>query len=272
MPELEKLIADWRANLNRTVADEDIARELEAHLRDHIETLRRAGVSAPSAFEQAARRLGEPGLIAREFSRSRSRWRPESAPEWVLLLLALAVAALTCLAAARYAEGRMTLVMATHVFAVATGYLIAFANGLIGACALVTAWWRPLTEPERRKLQRTLFRLTAISTVCLPVGMALGMVWAAKNLGRAWAWAPGETGAAFVLFSSLLLLFAQLRRVPDRVRYIIAVIGGVILTIGWVGARAATSVPITWLCGAFAAAQIAVLLVRSPPPRIQPTN
>jgi hypothetical protein len=263
MPDLEAQIAGWRASLERTVADAETIRELEAHLRDHIDALVRSGVPAAAAFEQATRRLGQPQAIAREFSRGRSRWRPESPAEWILVLLALNVALVTALLAASYAGGLMSVLLATHVFAVAVGYLSTVASGLIGACALVTAWRRPLMEHERDKLRRILFRLTATSIGCLPIGIALGMFWAAQNLGHAWAWTPLETGAAFVLLSSLLLLLAQLRPVSDFARYWLAVIGGIILAIGWVGANALTNVvPIAWLCGAFALSQIAVLLVR----------
>ena len=121
----------------------------------------------------------------------------------------------------------------------------------------------PAAQRERRDLQQLIFRLTVISSVCLPIGLVLGMFWASANLGRAWAWDPKETGAAFVLFSNLLLL-VQLRKVGDRVRCILATLGAAILAIGWFGASAVTStVPIAWLCGVFAAAQLAMLMLRS---------
>jgi hypothetical protein len=268
MPELERLIADWRATLERTVGRAETIRELEAHLRDHIDALVRSGVPAPVAFEQAVRRLGEPQAIAREFSRARRRWWPESAAEWILVILVITVALVTCLLAASYAAGRFPLVLATHVFALMTGYLVVFATGLIAACALVTRSRRAFTELERGKLCRLLFRLTAISSACLPVGIALGMWWAAQNLEHAWSWTRQETGAAFVFASTLLLLLAQLRTLSDRLCHVMAVMAGVTLAVGvFVAGGTTGGMPIGWLWIAVVLSLVTVLLVRSSPPR-----
>jgi hypothetical protein len=161
--------------------------------------------------------------------------------------------------------------LTVHVLAVSTGYLTVLATGVIGLCALLMSARLPLSEPERRDLRRLILRLAVFSCLCLALGIPLGMIWAKANLGRAWAWSPPEIGAAFVFLSALLLVIAVRRPLADRLRYLVAVIGGVTLAIGWGGANAVTpAVPIVYLCGAFAAAQITVLMLHSSARRRDP--
>ena len=267
MPDLETNIAAWRTRLDAALPDQaETVRELETHLRDHLEKLQRAGVPAGEAFAQAVHRLGESRVIAREFSRLRSSWLPRSWPaRAVLLLLATAIATISFFAAARYSVGAMTPLLVAHVLAISTGYLTVLATGIIAAGALVTECRGSVAERDRHDLRQLIFRLTLISSAFLPVGILLGMVWARGALGRAWGWAPVETGAAFILFSTALLLFAQVRLKLDvPTRYVIAVLGAVVLAFAWPVTNAVTAtVPIAWLCGAFSVSQIAVLVLAS---------
>jgi ABC-type transport system involved in cytochrome c biogenesis permease subunit len=154
--------------------------------------------------------------------------------------------------------------MAVHVFVTTLAYLTVFATGTIAACALVIGARGNLKESERQGLQWLIFRLTLTSSLSLPIGIVLGMFWAAHNLGRAWAWAPVEAGAAFALFSTLLLLLVQLRKNDDRLWCILATLGAISLAVGWFGANAVTSTaPVAWLCGALSVAQIVTLRIRT---------
>ena len=266
MHKLASKIAGWRAELLAAKIEEVSIRELEAHLLDHIDTLINSGVSPEEAFQRAAQHMGDPRMIAREFSLLQRRWVPAFRPaRIVLLLLAALVVTLFLLIGAKFSHGKLTLLLAVHVLVTTLAYLTVFATGAIAACALVIGIRRGLREPERQSLGRLIFRLTLTSSIALPIGIMLGMFWAAYNLGRAWAWAPVETGAAFALFSTLLLLLVQLLRVDHQRQCVLATLGAVSLAIGWFGANAVESTaPIAWLCGAFGLAQIVTLRTRPP--------
>jgi hypothetical protein len=103
---LERQIADWRAFVGRgkAIAAPDVE-ELETHLRDQIEALTAAGLSADEAFLVAVKRIGSLNALSREFAREHSErlWRQlvlgaegSSAPQLrneSIVVLALAVAA-----------------------------------------------------------------------------------------------------------------------------------------------------------------------------------
>ncbi|MDR0960122.1 MAG: permease prefix domain 1-containing protein [Propionibacteriaceae bacterium] len=87
--DLEARIADWRAFVERrqTISASD-ADELEGHLRDQIDDLRAAGLSAEEAFLVAVKRLGALDHLSLEFARDYSTqlWKqlvgsPSPAPE-----------------------------------------------------------------------------------------------------------------------------------------------------------------------------------------------
>ncbi len=103
---IERQIARWRAFVARgkAISGPDVE-ELEGHLRDQIEALAGAGLTADEAFLVAVKRIGSLSALSREFAREHSErlWRqlmleahgsggksPRSEP---LVVLALAVAA-----------------------------------------------------------------------------------------------------------------------------------------------------------------------------------
>jgi hypothetical protein len=70
---IEAQIAQWRAFLaERPAVSPADADELEAHLRDHLDALTDAGLSADEAFLVAARRVGSIDDVAKEFAREHS--------------------------------------------------------------------------------------------------------------------------------------------------------------------------------------------------------
>ena len=75
---LERHIAEWRTFVGRgqAIAAPDVE-ELEAHLRDQIEALTAAGLSADEAFLVAVKRIGSLNALSREFAREHSErlWR-----------------------------------------------------------------------------------------------------------------------------------------------------------------------------------------------------
>jgi len=75
---LERRIGEWRAYVSRgkAISAPDVE-ELEAHLRDQIEALGKAGLDADEAFLVAVKRLGSVDALSREFAREHSErlWR-----------------------------------------------------------------------------------------------------------------------------------------------------------------------------------------------------
>ena len=60
MSELEPKIAAWRTRLLQALpGEEETVRELESHLRDHLESLLRRGMVPDEAFAASVQRLGE---------------------------------------------------------------------------------------------------------------------------------------------------------------------------------------------------------------------
>src|ERR1051325_9357779 len=69
--DLNENISKWRGSLaqSSTVRPEELD-ELELHLRDSMERLRARDLSEEEAFFVAARRLGTPDTLTREFARA----------------------------------------------------------------------------------------------------------------------------------------------------------------------------------------------------------
>ncbi len=266
MNDLERKISTWRAGMSAALpGEEETLSELESHLRDHIASLRRSGVADDVAFATSVQRLGEMHGLAREFDRIRSRWWPTS---WLLrgaLVMLLAGSGALMLAIAReFQAGRMTPLLGAHVLLLTTGYLCVFVTGLMGGCALFKTWRRPLAAVARRELRDLIFRLSAASCVLVPLGIGLGMIWAAQNRGAAWSWERVEIGALCVLISAGLLFVTQLRGGPsERLRWLVAVLGGIVVLFGMIcGAAVTAAVPIGWLWLATVASQGAVVVLR----------
>ena len=68
MFDLEKAIQEWRKALKRNESfEEAFIVELESHLRDEVDRLRRGGAAVEDAFREAAAGIGEAGDIGAEF-------------------------------------------------------------------------------------------------------------------------------------------------------------------------------------------------------------
>lgn len=75
MHDIEQRFATWREQARAALPGRpEVLRELEEHLRDHMAELLGQGSTPDEAFTLAARRLGEPGLLAGDFELSRSRF------------------------------------------------------------------------------------------------------------------------------------------------------------------------------------------------------
>ena len=116
MESVETQIAEWRAHVAKAPAvnGHDVA-ELEDHLRNQIDELSAAGLTADEAFLVAVKRMGELDVVSREFARVHSGrlWKQLFEPEEETALLAegwldalvLAIAAAVAIQVARLAAG-----------------------------------------------------------------------------------------------------------------------------------------------------------------------
>jgi hypothetical protein len=251
MPELDAPIAAWRARLAAAMPDEEkTVRELEAHLRDHIDALRRMGMTPEAALDESLKRLGDVQTIAHEFSRARHRWWPATLPVRVVLslLAVMLVAAFAWLFHAMRApnmNGRtLTGLGSVYFITTSMGFQMVFATGLLGSCALVKAWRRPLTDREGREFRRTIFRLTVAAGVFLSHGLVLGLYWAG-TYGRAWSWSFIEVRSLLVFGATWFFLIRQCRgKLDDRMRWLLAVLGNIVIALSWFAAKRSLTTPL----------------------------
>jgi hypothetical protein len=265
MQELEPQIAAWRKKMSAALPGQDeTVRELESHLRDHIEAQTRRGVPVAEALAQGVARIGEPRALASEFSRVGEPWYAARPVVVVYVLFGAALALLAAVMIRGWAGGLFPGLLVVHVVAITTGYLAMLAAGLIGFWTLTSGWLFAPTERDMAAQRRAMFKLTVLGSVTTPVGMALGAVWAAQVSSHAWSWAPVEVGALCVLISTWLLLVAHFRVVWEArvLSAVLAILGASVVGAGWLVAGALTApVPVAWLCGAAIIAQGGLVLL-----------
>jgi len=276
-PGLENRIAAWRARLGAALpGQEETVRELEAHLRDHIEVQSRRGMPAEQAFDEGVAKLGQPRAIAREFAQVESagavaggmypsNWYAARPTVVIHGLVGTGWAAIGAMMTWNTLARHMSPLLATHVVAISGGYLAMVAAGFVGLWALLPNWRRPPTDRERQTQRREIFRMTVVASVLVPVGMALGMIWI-NGTGsfphHRWSWEPLEIGALAGLIATWALLAVQLKPglVSDRGRAMLAVIVAAVATVAWFAKGLAPILPYAWLCAALVFVQGAIAL------------
>jgi ABC-type transport system involved in cytochrome c biogenesis permease subunit len=263
MRDLEKQISDWRRSMAKASKERPEALdELETHLREEIDRLVRAGTSADQAFDLAMSRLGTPAALGAEFDKlaqmRRAKWKPATLAQWACL--AIPVFVLLWLVP-RIGDGRMTLLLASHVLSVSIGYVTMFIIGGLAICYVFADWLQRTGPSQRYALHRAIIQLATISAVLTTIGTVLGMIWTKQNWGRYWAWDPKESGAAIVLLCALVTMaFARFKPASCRALVLMAITGNIGTAWGWFGANAEGTFP---LLTAFIASQCLILLAFS---------
>jgi hypothetical protein len=237
MHELEQLIADWRKTVvaEHNVGHESID-ELETHLRENVEQLLRSGMTESQAFERAVTQLGDARMIASEFGKLQQRtWLPVKlvAGFGVALTLALVVFLI-----GRLDCGRLSLLMAAHVFAVTLGYTITLLVGALGMCFVGQRCFSDFSGLRMPSVTRASFVLGCIAAALTTVGIILGMVWAKAEWGRYWAWDAKETGAfAVILWQVFFLIAHRFAFGTARGILTLSLFGNIVVSLGWFGAN-----------------------------------
>ncbi len=246
MPNPEKQISDWRQAMAKASNHrEELLDELEAHLRDEIDRLLRAGTSPDNVFQLALSNLGAPAAIAPEFDKlllgARAQWLPVKLARIFVIGLAVLVGALVVY---KTANARMTAVLATHVLSVTLGYSMMFIIGGLGILYVCARFLGAPGPTHQYSLVRSIFQFARWSAVLTAIGVALGMFWAKDNLGRYWGWDAKETGGAFVLgWAVLLSIVGWVKRAHLHAVVFMAILGNIVTAAAWFGANAGQLTP-----------------------------
>ncbi len=233
MPEREELIAQWRRNLAETTGcTKDVLDELESHLRDELQQLIQSGQSEEQAFALAVSRLGPPGTLATEFAKvaEPASWLPIRLGMFGVTILTTLLVGFLLL---RWQEGRLELLLATHVGAVTLGYTLSLLAGTLVICYVAVRPFHDLTAGQIRGLERAVFMLTAAAAVLTLMGILLGCVWAEEHLGRFWGWDPREIGAAVVVIWETFLILLLMARVWEHRVILLSILGNGLVGFAW---------------------------------------
>src|SRR5688572_14759809 len=164
MRDLEKKIAEWRRNMAKSAGQRVEPRdELETHLREEIERSARTGTSPEQAFELAVSKLGSADALRAEFHKldqmRGAKWKPATFAQWACLAVGVLGAVVIL---PRIGQGRMTVLLTSHVLAVTIGYSTMFIVGGLAMCYVFAEWFQGTGPSQRYALRRTVFQLAAV--------------------------------------------------------------------------------------------------------------
>jgi|SRR5579884_818387 len=236
MPEREELIAQWRGNLAQTTGcNREVLDELESHLRDELQQLIQSGHSEEQAFALAVSRLGPPGALATEFAKvaEPASWLPIRLAMFATTIAATIVVVFRVLL--RWNQGRLDLLLATHVSTVTLGYTISLIVGTLVICYVLTRPFHDLSAGQIRGLKRAVFSLTATAAALTLTGILLGCLWAKDHLGRYWGWDPRETLAAAVVIWDAVLILLLMARVWEHRLFLLGILSNGLVGFAWFG-------------------------------------
>jgi hypothetical protein len=195
MPELEKLITEWRQQMLAAGIKTPVPlEELESHLRDDIEQQMGAGVGAQAAFNEAVQRLGRADLLKSMFDPSHSDVR-FLRPVYLRLFCFLAsplllLASIWATAGAEASQVQRTLglgtisLIALYVAGLPFVYRRLFTrHDRVMQVAMRVAYWLVLAWP-------LLALLSAFGIVQLGIGVEMALWSAFGGIFASWlAWA-----------------------------------------------------------------------------------
>jgi len=204
MFDLEEQIRSWRAMVADKLANRrQVIDELESHLREQFERLVHEGRGEEQAWNEVLQRLGTSEQLAVEFHKKQSpRWLAAWCAAAGLVLFAILLGGM----ASRLLFVRRDPLLAAHVFAVSLGYAAVFAVGFLSLWATIGRASGRWDASKDAALRAAGARLVLLAAAATGAGIALGMWWAHRHIGRWWAWDPRELGGLAVLGWSVLLL------------------------------------------------------------------
>jgi ABC-type transport system involved in cytochrome c biogenesis permease subunit len=147
-----------------------------------------------------------------------------------------AVLALLGFLLSRWVDGRLSLLLTAHIFALTAGYgtaLMAGGLGIVEICSRRAG--RSVMRADQ--LASALRRGVQAAAGMVVLGLILGLVWNAENHGRLWSGAPQELGT--IIAALWLVAVAVVQRFAWfslRHAVLLSVAGNVIIGFAWVGA------------------------------------
>jgi hypothetical protein len=240
---LDEAITEWRrqmaadGNKNATILD-----ELESHLREDICARLEAGDSETRAFVKAFASIGNPSVVRKEFNKiSRTPGLPVKIGTslWIVQVVLMAI-----LWATLIFTGKATLLLATYLFILTTGYGAIFLIGGLALYYFYSQWLGKLSPALEQSLTRAVRQFTGIAATFVLVGFSLGMIWSWQKYGSYWENSPREIGSLCAsAWLTALWAIQHLNKASVRVRMLAGVGGNVIVTLAWFGALILTGDP-----------------------------
>lgn len=232
---LENQIAEWRAEMSRAgIRNPEVMDELEAHLREQVESLVAAGVAEQNAFETTAGQLGSLASLRREFR----KLRRDTSRSVIMAVAAcgLAVMVLPALGGERIPSQHWSPLLMTHVTSLTVGYLAAFIAGVLGIGQILNRCFRPVPLLGEAATRRGFLWLNGIAAALVGLGMVSGMFWSQANLGSLLG--GGASGVACVCIWAWLVIALVIQRrgrVDVHDISLAAIAGSLLVGLGWFG-------------------------------------
>lgn len=200
---LEKQIAEWRQEMFRSgIRNPEVLDELEAHLRERVESLVASRSTRQTAFETAVSQLGSSAGLGREFRKLGGNTRRSA----IAAVVACGLVALVfpALGSQRISSQHWSPLFTAHVTSLTAGYLAAFMSGVLGIGQVLNRCFRSMPLLPEVSTRRIFVWLNAIAAVLVGVGIVTGVIWSNANLG---SYLGGEArGAASVCIWAWLLI------------------------------------------------------------------
>jgi Cytochrome C assembly protein len=239
MPKLDDLIAQWRKQMRTAPGvDSDKLAELENHLRETIERFQQSGMPETEAYRNALAQLGAPPAISSEFRKlNQSTWLPIK-----LSIVAGSVGALamTAFLMARMGAGRLSLLLACHIFAITLGYSYTLLLGTLGICFVCQRCFSDFSLSRLQSISRFSFKLGGVAAGFTAIGIGLGMLWAKAEWGRLWTGDQRETAGLCVLIWLVLFMAAhRWRGITTRGILMLGIVGSTLVSLSWLAPRGA---------------------------------
>lgn len=240
MPEIDRLLADWRHSVGRHFQGrEDVLDELESHLHDAVELRITQGMPLEQAFAAATDQLGRPGEIGVEFSKVPppvSAWLPVRIVQGCSVLLAILLVAHLV---PRFGAGGTTSLVAVHMGLILLGYLSTLVVGAVGTSFLLARLFHDLKVGQKEYIKRAARFWSTLGVLLIGSGIALGVACPVEKTGGYYGIPPHQIGGIVILLWGLVMAggYWRLRRSPQLQRMMLLGLGGnVAVILGWLGA------------------------------------